>query len=78
MTGQWLLLPIIAIIPVSEAFSDVIQIVYFRATKGKRFFRMAPIHYHFELGGWSETQVVQRFWLVGLLFAMFGIALAMV
>jgi phospho-N-acetylmuramoyl-pentapeptide-transferase len=78
MTGQWLLLPIIAFIPVSEALSDVIQIVYFRATKGKRFFRMAPIHYHFELGGWSETQVVQRFWLVGLLFAMFGIALAMV
>ncbi len=78
MTGQWLLLPVIAIIPVSEALSDVIQILYFKATKGKRFFRMAPIHYHFELGGWSETQVVQRFWLVSLLFAMFGVALAMV
>jgi len=56
----------------------VIQILYFKATKGKRFFRMAPLHYHFELGGWSETQVVQRFWLVSLLFAMLGVALAVV
>ncbi|KPL84344.1 phospho-N-acetylmuramoyl-pentapeptide-transferase [Thermanaerothrix daxensis] len=78
MTGQWLLLPIIAIIPVSEALSVIIQVAYFKATGGKRIFRMAPLHHHFELGGWSETQVVQRFWLVGLLFAMFGVALALV
>jgi phospho-N-acetylmuramoyl-pentapeptide-transferase len=39
---------------------------------------MAPLHHHFELMGWSETQVVQRFWLVGLLFAMLGIAFALV
>jgi len=76
MTGQWLLLPLIAIIPVSEALSDIIQIFYFKATKGKRFFKMAPIHLHFELLGWSETQIVQRFWLVGLLGAMLGIAIA--
>jgi phospho-N-acetylmuramoyl-pentapeptide-transferase len=78
MTGQWLLLPLIAVIPVSEELSVIIQILYFKATKGKRFFKMAPIHLHFELLGWSETQVVQRFWLVGLLAAMLGIALAMV
>lgn len=78
MTGRWLLLPIIAIIPVSEALSVTIQILYFRATKGKRFFKMAPIHHHFELLGWSETQVVQRFWLVGLLFAILGFAIALV
>lgn len=78
MTGQWLLLPLIAIIPVSEAASVVIQIAYFRLTKGKRFFKMAPLHHHFELLGWSETQVVQRFWLVGLLFALLGIAFALV
>jgi phospho-N-acetylmuramoyl-pentapeptide-transferase len=78
MTGQWLLLPVIAIIPVSEALSDILQVSYFKITKGKRMFRMAPIHHHFELGGWSETQVVQRFWLIGLLFAMLGIGLAMV
>jgi phospho-N-acetylmuramoyl-pentapeptide-transferase len=78
MTGQWLILPIIAIIPVSEGISVVLQILYFRFTKGKRLFKMAPLHHHFELLGWSETQVVQRFWLVSLVFAMAGIALALV
>ncbi len=78
MTGQWLLIPLIAVIPVSEALSVVLQIIYFRLTKGKRLFKMAPFHLHFELLGWSETQVVQRFWLIGLLFAMLGIALAVV
>jgi phospho-N-acetylmuramoyl-pentapeptide-transferase len=78
MTGQWALLPLIAVIPVSEALSDVIQIFYFRVTKGRRFFKMAPIHLHFELLGWSETQVVQRFWLIGLVGAMLGIGLALV
>jgi phospho-N-acetylmuramoyl-pentapeptide-transferase len=78
MTGRWLLLPVIAIIPVSEALSVILQVGYFKLTKGKRLFKMAPFHHHFELLGWSETQVVQRFWLVGLLFAMLGIALALV
>jgi phospho-N-acetylmuramoyl-pentapeptide-transferase len=78
MTGQWLLLPLIAIIPVSEAMSVILQVGYFKLTKGKRLFKMAPFHHHFELLGWSETQVVQRFWLVSLLFAMLGIALALV
>jgi len=78
MSGQWLLLPLIAIIPVSEGISDVIQILYFKLTKGKRFFKMAPLHLHFELLGWSEMQIVQRFWLVGLLGAMLGVALAVV
>jgi phospho-N-acetylmuramoyl-pentapeptide-transferase len=77
MTGQWLLLPIIAIIPVAEIGSVVIQVGYFRLTHGKRFFRMAPIHHHFEELGWSETQVVQRFWLVGILSAMLGVSLAL-
>lgn len=78
MTGQWAVLPIITIIPVSEAFSVVVQVAYFRITKGKRFFKMAPLHLHFELLGWSETQVVQRFWLIGLLAAMLGIAMTFV
>ena len=78
MTGQWPLLLVIAIIPLSEALSVVIQIAYFRLTKGKRFFKMTPIHLHFELLGWSETQIVQRFWLIGLLSAMIGIGLALV
>lgn len=78
MTGRWLLLPIIAIIPVSEALSVILQVGYFKLTKGKRLFKMAPFHHHFELLGWSETQVVQRFWLVSLMAAMVGIALALV
>ena len=78
MTSQWILLPVIAIIPFSEIVSVVIQIAYFRITKGKRFFKMAPVHLHFELLGWSETQVVQRFWLIGLLAAMVGVGLALV
>jgi phospho-N-acetylmuramoyl-pentapeptide-transferase len=78
MTGQWLIIPLIAVIPVSEAMSVVIQILYYRATDGKRFFKMAPLHHHFELLGWSETQVVQRFWLVSLVFTMLGIALVLV
>lgn len=78
MTGQWPLLLVIAVIPLSEALSVSIQIAYFRLTKGKRFFKMAPIHLHFELLGWSETQIVQRFWLIGLLAAMIGMGLALV
>ena len=78
MTGQWLFLPLIAIIPVSETVSVILQVGYYKLTKGKRLFKMAPLHHHFELIGWSETQVVQRFWLVGLLFAMLGIAFALV
>ena len=78
MTGHWPLLIVIGIIPLAEALSVVIQIIYFRFTKGKRFFKMAPIHLHFELLGWSETQVVQRFWLIGLLAAMVGIGLSLV
>jgi phospho-N-acetylmuramoyl-pentapeptide-transferase len=76
MTAQWTLLPLIAIIPASETLSVILQIVFFRWTKGRRLFRMAPLHHHFELLGWSETQIVQRFWLLGLLAAMVGVALA--
>jgi phospho-N-acetylmuramoyl-pentapeptide-transferase len=78
MTGQWILLPIIAIIPTSVVLSVILQVLYFRFTGGRRLFKMAPIHHHFELSGWSETQVVQRFWLISLLFAMIGVALAVV
>jgi phospho-N-acetylmuramoyl-pentapeptide-transferase len=78
MTGQWALLPVVAVIPVSEALSDIIQIAYFKMTHGRRFFKMAPIHLHFELLGWSEMQIVQRFWLIGLIAAMLGIGLMLV
>jgi phospho-N-acetylmuramoyl-pentapeptide-transferase len=77
MTGQWLLLPLIGLVFVAEALSVIIQVAYFKWTHGKRVFKMAPLHLHFELLGWSETQVVQRFWLVALLAGMLGIALAL-
>jgi phospho-N-acetylmuramoyl-pentapeptide-transferase len=77
MTGWWLLLPVIGVVYFAEGLSDVIQIGYFKLSKGKRVFRMAPIHYHFQLGGWQETQVVARFWLIGLLGAFAGVALAL-
>jgi phospho-N-acetylmuramoyl-pentapeptide-transferase len=78
MTGQWALLPVIAIVPFSTTLSVVIQVGYFKLTHGKRFFKMAPLHHHFELSGWSETQIVQRFWLIGLIAAIIGVALAVV
>jgi len=77
MTGQWILLPLVAVIPISNVMSDVLQVLYFKYTKGKRLFKMAPLHHHFELIGWSETQVVQRFWLISLLFGIFSVAIAM-
>jgi phospho-N-acetylmuramoyl-pentapeptide-transferase len=77
MTGQWLLVPVIALIPMAEMLSVVLQVGYFKLTGGKRLFKMAPLHHHFELLGWSETQIVQRFWLVAIWSAMVGIALAL-
>ena len=78
MTGQWILLPMIAIIPFSTVLSVVLQVAYFKISGGRRLFKMSPLHHHFELSGWSETQVVQRFWLISLLFAMLGVSLVVV
>ena len=77
MTGHWLLLPVIGIVFVAEALSDLMQIAYFQTTGGRRLFRMTPLHHHFELIGWSEPQVVMRMWLIGIAAAMVGIALAL-
>ncbi len=77
MTEQWLVLPIVGIVFFAEAFSDVLQIGYFRFTHGKRILRKAPLHHHFEMVGWSEVQVVMRFWLAGIAGAMVGVALAL-
>ncbi|WKY47268.1 phospho-N-acetylmuramoyl-pentapeptide-transferase [Eubacteriaceae bacterium ES3] len=67
MQMQWFVL-IAGALFVIEALSVVIQVSYFKMTKGKRFFKMAPIHHHFELKGWSETRVVTVFWMVTGLF----------
>jgi phospho-N-acetylmuramoyl-pentapeptide-transferase len=77
MTGQWVLLPIVGLVFVTEALSVVIQVTYFRRTGGGRFFKRSPIHYHFLLLGWSESQVMMRFLLVGVMAGLFGVALAL-
>jgi len=77
MTGQWLVLPLIGIVFFLEGLSVYLQIGYYRLTGGKRIFRMAPLHHHFEQLGWSEVQVVQRSWLVGTLGAVVGVILAL-
>lgn len=77
MTGQWLLLPLIGVIFVIEAGSNILQIGYFRFSGGKRLFRRAPFHHHLELVGWAETQVVTRFWMISVAAAMLGVALAL-
>jgi phospho-N-acetylmuramoyl-pentapeptide-transferase len=77
MTGWWILLPVIGIVFVMEALSDIVQIVYFRLTGGRRILRMSPLHHHFELLGWSEPQIVTRFWLIGMVGGLLGIALAL-
>jgi phospho-N-acetylmuramoyl-pentapeptide-transferase len=76
MTGWWLLLPVIGVVFVAEALSDVVQIGSFQLT-GRRVFKMAPLHHHFELLGWEEPKVVARFGLVGMVGALLGIALAL-
>lgn len=78
MTGHLLLLPIIGLIFVAEAISVMLQVAYFKVTSGRRLFRMSPLHHHFELLGWSETHVSQRFWLVSMLSGMVGVALALI
>lgn len=64
-TNTHLLLPIIGGIYVMEAAAVILQVGFFRVTGGRRLFRMAPLHHHFELMGWKETKVIIRFWLIG-------------
>ena len=71
------LLPIVGIIFVCEALSVILQVTSFK-TRGKRIFRMSPIHHHFELGGWCETRVVYTFWGVGALGALLAWVLVLV
>jgi phospho-N-acetylmuramoyl-pentapeptide-transferase len=71
---QEMMLFIVGGVFVIEALSVILQVGYFKATGGKRIFRVAPIHHHFHLGGWKETQVVTRFWLLAVIFAAFALA----
>ena len=75
MTGQWIWLPLIAIIPTAEMISVVLQVIYFKMTKGNRIFKKTPIHHHFEEIDWPENHVVMRFWLIELIGAMIGLSM---
>ena len=77
MTGHWLLLPVVGAVFVMEAGSVLLQVIYFKITGGKRLFKMTPLHHHFELKGWSEPQVTLRLWLLGMIGALLGVALAL-
>ncbi len=70
---QEIVLVLVGGVFVMEAMSVIIQVASFK-TRGKRVFRMSPIHHHFELGGWHENQVIVRFWVLSLIFAMLGLA----
>ena len=71
-----LILILVGIIYIIETLSDIIQVTYFKATHGKRIFRMAPLHHHLEMGGWNEKKVVFVFASISLVFcilAFFGV-----
>ncbi|HEU0115869.1 MAG TPA: phospho-N-acetylmuramoyl-pentapeptide-transferase [Thermomicrobiales bacterium] len=83
MTGQWLLLPVVGFVFMAEVISVMLQVGWFKWTKrrcgkGQRLFKMSPLHHHFEELGWSETQVTMRFWMIGMMAGLIGVAMALV
>jgi len=74
MTKQEILLLIVGGLFVIEALSVILQVVYFKLTKGKRIFRMAPLHHHFELKGWHESKVIVRFWIISITLALLSLS----
>ncbi|MDN5346811.1 MAG: phospho-N-acetylmuramoyl-pentapeptide-transferase [Clostridia bacterium] len=74
LTRTEMVLPLLGGIYVLETLSVIIQVVFFRLT-GRRFFRMSPLHHHFELLGWPETRVVFFFWFLAIIFAVLGLSL---
>ena len=74
ITRQELVLAVMGGVFVVETLSVMIQTVYFRLSHGKRIFLMAPIHHHFELKGWKETQVVTRFWIITMILVLIGLS----
>lgn len=74
ITKQEIVLLVLGWIFVFEAISVILQVAYFKMSGGKRIFRMAPIHHHFELKGWSEPKTVIRFWIFGIILALLSLA----
>jgi phospho-N-acetylmuramoyl-pentapeptide-transferase len=74
LVHQELVLLIMSGLFVMETLSVILQVLYFKSTGGKRLFKMAPLHHHFELKGWSEPKVIVRFWIITVLFVLAGLA----
>jgi len=74
ITRQEIVLFIMGGVFVAETVSVMMQVAYFRWTGGRRIFRMAPLHHHFELSGWKETQVVVRFWIISMMLVLIGLS----
>jgi len=74
MTKQEILLVIVGGLFVIEALSVIFQVGFFKMTKGKRIFRMAPLHHHFELKGWPEPKVIVRFWIIAIALALISLS----
>jgi len=72
LSGEMLLLVVVGGVFVAEALSVILQVAYFKLTRGRRILRMSPLHHHFELGGWPETKVTARFWLASLFCSLLG------
>ena len=75
IAGQILILPLVGLVFVIETLSVIIQVAYFKATGGKRIFRMSPLHYHYELLGWDEEKITLRFWIIGIIAGLIGVTL---
>ena len=74
ITKQEILLALVGGLFVIEALSVIFQVSFFKMTSGKRIFRMAPLHHHFELKGWPEPRVIVRFWIITLILVAIGLA----
>lgn len=74
MTKQEILLAIVGGIFVMETFSVIFQVGWFKVSHGRRIFRMAPIHHHFELKGWAEPKIIVRFWIISILLALVAVS----
>jgi len=74
ISKQEIVLAIVGFVFVMETLSVILQIGFFRATNGKRLFKMAPIHHHFEMKNWSEPKIIVRFWIISFIFALIALS----
>ncbi|MBF0284805.1 MAG: phospho-N-acetylmuramoyl-pentapeptide-transferase, partial [Magnetococcales bacterium] len=74
ITRHEIVLLVVGGVFVLETLSVILQVGYFRLTGGKRIFRMAPLHHHFELKGWAEPKIIVRFWIISVVLALVGLS----